>query len=804
MKHLFTLFLISFCIGSKAQVTDIEVFTSEMDKKDGFFTYYWDDSTGHIWLEIDRWDEEFLYQISLPAGVGSNDIGLDRGKLGPSRVVKFVKYGPKVLLVEQNYDYRAVSDNTDERTSVEEAFATSVLGGFEVKIKEGERVLVDATPFFMQDAFGVIRTLKRAKQGKYKLDKDRCGVYLPKCKSFPQNTEFELIISFEGEAEGGYIREVTPSSNAVTVRQHHSFVMLPSGYTPRESDPRCGYFGISYQDYATPIGEPLVKRFVTRHRLEKKDPASQLSEAVEPIIYYLDRGAPEPIRSALMEGASWWNEAFEAAGFKDAFQVKILPEDADPMDVRYNLIQWVHRKTRGWSYGSSVVDPRTGEILKGHVSLGSLRVRQDFLIAQGLQSPFVAGQAPSPEMEKMALARLRQLAAHEVGHTLGLAHNFAASTQNRASVMDYPHPFIQLKNKKLDFSEAYDTGIGEWDKFAIQYGYTLFEGNEQAALKKMLDESTFRYITDQDARPMWGAHPHAHLWDNGEDAVVELRRLMRVREFALNNFGEQNIPEGRALTNLEDVLTPLYFSHRYQAEAVIKWIGGLDYSYSTRGDGTSPPKAWSAEKQREALETLLETLRPETLALPQNILDLIPPRAPGFSRNRETMPIKTGLTLDPVTAAASYADFVFGALFHPARAARLIEQDARDRKQLSLAEVINEVMNDTWQRSTNPLSYYELEIQFAVNRRFVIHLMRLSMDENATGQTRTWAFAKLTELQSWLAKSPKPTKKSKEIHFKFHQDELERFLDDPEEVKLPPAKPLPDGSPIGCGMMETW
>ena len=803
MKHILALFLsLGFLSGLLAQNTDIEDFVSKMDKLEGYFSYYHDDSTGQIWLEIDRWEEEFLYQISLSAGVGSNDIGLDRGKLGPSRVVKFVRSGKKVLLIQPNYKYRADSQNPSEAKAVEEAFAQSVIGGFDVKKERGTKVLVDATNFYMQDAFGVARTLKKNDQGNYKLDKNRSMIYLDNCRNFPQNTEIELLLTFEGKAEDDYIKEVTPSSGSVTVRQHHSFIQLPSGYKPRMYDSRSGYGSISYQDYATPISESIHKRFIRRHRLEKKDPDQVMSEAVEPIIYYLDRGAPEPIRSALMEGASWWNVAFEAAGFKNAFQVKLLPEGADPMDIRYNVIQWVHRKTRGWSYGSSVTDPRTGEILKGHVTLGSLRVRQDFLIAQGLISPFVAGQAPSPEMEKMALARLRQLAAHEVGHTIGLMHNFAASSQDRASVMDYPHPFIQIKNTSLDFSQAYDTGIGEWDKQTIRYGYTVFAENEEAELQKILDDSPLRYITDRDARPIWGAHPYAHLWDNGADPVIEFRRLMRLREFALQQFGENSIQNGMDMTSLEEVLTPLYFSHRYQAEAAVKLVGGLDYSYNRRGDGKQGPRPVAAAQQREALEALMESLQAKSLALPEHILNLIPPRAPGYERNRETMPIKTGLSVDPVAAAGAYADLVAGALLHPKRASRILEQKSRNSKQLGLDEVIDEMLAESWQRSYRTLSNYELEVQFAINRQIAMHLMRLSMDEDASGQAKAWAWSKLHSLRSWLAQNAANGKDATQAHFRFHADEIKRFLENPEDISLPDRPELPDGSPIGCGGEE--
>ncbi|MFK7906626.1 MAG: DUF5117 domain-containing protein, partial [Chitinophagales bacterium] len=522
---VFPLFFFSNCnapqtASSSIPKNSIEAKTLGMEKMEGYFPFYWDKKEGKIHLEINQLGTEFLYVHSLAAGVGSNDIGLDRGQLGGQEVVKFVRVGPKVLMVQPNYRYRAESNNQDEKQSIEEAFAQSVLWGFEVSAETNERILVDASSFFLRDAHGVAETLQRTKQGSYSLDGSRSAFYLPRTKNFPENSEFEATLTFVGKPQGGYIRAVTPSPESVTVRQHHSFVKLPDGgYQPRRFDPRSGYFSMSYYDYATPIDQSLQKQFIYRHRLKKKDPLADMSEAVEPIVYYLDRGTPEPIRSALLDGANWWNEAFEAAGYKDAFRVEIFPEGADPMDVRYNLIQWVHRATRGWSYGGSVSDPRTGEIIKGHVSLGSLRVRQDFLIAQGLIAPYEEGKTVSKEMQEMALARLRQLSAHEVGHTLGLAHNFAASGNNRASVMDYPHPYVTLtETGDLDFSQAYDVGIGEWDKRAIVYGYQDFpEGTN--GLKQIIVETLdmgFGYMSDSDARSFGSAHPNAHLWDNGE------------------------------------------------------------------------------------------------------------------------------------------------------------------------------------------------------------------------------------------------------------------------------------------------
>src|SRR6185369_9543861 len=441
MRRLVILLLLLVCCwtthAQKSQTIAEKV--AGMQKFPGFFPFYWDAKAGKMWLEIDKWDTEFLYVESLPAGIGSNDIGLDRGQLGNSVIVRFDRVGPRVLLVAPNYNFRATTNNPDERLAVKDAFAESTLWGFDVVAEEGTRVLVDATNFYLRDVHQVTNTLQRQQQGTYRLEPSRSAFYLPNTKNFPQNTEVETTLTFTGEPMGQLVREVVPVPEAITVRERHSFVQLPPpGFKPRVFDPRSSFQSIDYMDFATPIEEPVTKRFITRHRLQKKDPGARISEAVAPIVYYVDRGAPEPVRSALLEGARWWNQAFEAIGYKDAFRVEIMPADVDPMDVRYNVIQWVHRSTRGWSYGNSLTDPRTGEIIQGRVSLGSLRDRQDFLIAEGLLAPYEKGRSLSPKLLEMVLARLRQLSAHEVGHTLGLQHNYAASPVNRASVMDYP------------------------------------------------------------------------------------------------------------------------------------------------------------------------------------------------------------------------------------------------------------------------------------------------------------------------------------------------------------------------------
>ncbi|MDH3648226.1 MAG: zinc-dependent metalloprotease [Saprospiraceae bacterium] len=782
-------YLIAFCQGT----LDLE----SMDHQPGYIDFYWDEYQGKIYLVINKLDQELLYNTGLSAGIGSNDIGLDRGQLGSEHVVKFIKSGNKILFVELNTDYRAISENQLERRAVEEAFAQSVLWGFKVEQNVSDGYIVDATPFFLRDAHNVKGRLSQSKQGSYKVDESRCVIFLPRTKNFPKNSEFEAVITLTGEPKGQWIRSVTPSADAVTVRQHHSFIELPDpGYEPRHFDPRSGYGPLSYFDFATPIHEPISKKFIRRHRLHKKDPSAPISEAVEPIIYYLDPGAPEPIRSALVGGAQWWNQAFEAAGYKDAFQVKILPADADPMDVRYNLIQWVHRSTRGWSYGSSVVDPRTGEIIKGHVSLGSLRVRQDFLIAQGLKAVYTGGEDHSEELVEMALARLRQLSAHEVGHTLGLSHNFAASTNDRASVMDYPHPLVQLGPDGVDFNGAYDTKIGAWDLRTILYGYQDFPtGQDEAiALQRILQENEalgLRYISDQDARPAGGAHPHAHLWDNGSSVIDELSRLIEVREEALRSFGIDNIPMGMPIAELENVLVPLYLAHRYQTEAVTKLIGGLEYTYAVRdSDNDYTTEVVAVKVQEDALNILIELLNPDFLTLPESIISLLPPRPMGSRRDRELFEIRTGLTFDPIGAAEASAGFTLEFLFNPQRLSRVIEYQARDETQLSIQDIFEEVEENLDRFCAQ--EGLRGTIGEVVYSTFVDQLMRLARDKSAHHQVGGAAL-------SWLDKIGNKQLMGTDIHRQSIQHRIKAFLRSPSSFEVPALVELPAGSPIGCG-----
>lgn len=796
MKHFFSLLALCFCLYPVFGQSKIADKTKTMQYRPGFINYYWDATNGKIWLALNQFDQEFLYVNSLPAGLGSNDIGLDRGQIGASRVVFFQKIGKKVLLIQPNYDYRASSDNLLEKKAVRESFAQSVLWSFAVDEEENGVVLADATAFFVRDAHLAAEKIKNMKQGNYTFNESRSAVYLPNTRNFPQNSEFEAMITFTGSEAGKFVQAVAPSTEAITLRMHHSFVQLPDkNYTPRRYDVRSGYFAISYFDYSTPISEPIEKLFICRHRLQKKDPRARVSDPVKPIVYYLDNGTPEPIRSALLDGARWWNQAFEAAGYKNAFRVEVLPDSADPMDVRYNMINWVHRSTRGWSYGATITDPRTGEIIKGQVSLGSLRVRQDYLIFVGLLSPFETGK-PAPEaMQKAALQRLRQLSAHEVGHTLGLMHNYASSINNRASVMDYPHPQVTLNKKgEIDISDVYTNEIGEWDKRAIVYGYSDFseKQDETSALNQILAETEGKgllYISDADARAADGMHPYAHLWDNGKDATAELRNMLAVRQKALANFSEKVIPANTPFSRMEDALVPVYNFHRYQLEAVCKLIGGMEYYYGVRGDRQPAPKVIEPAVQRRALQAAMDCLSPDVLTLPEHILNLIPPRPPEYYNVGELMPKRSGAGVDPLAAAEALTHYELSFLFNPQRAARMVQLSARSGVP-GFAEVLDSLFAHTWDAPVQPGLKGQVQLQ---TRQMVLsYLLGLSQNDATNYAVKSLCFSRLQMLKRRLeieVKSDSPLKADYEYA-------LERILR-PKDIAIPAHRELPPGAPIG-------
>ncbi|MAD11359.1 MAG: peptidase [Flavobacteriaceae bacterium] len=782
-------------LRKKKQIDKYSKYDS-MKMYSGFFNFFYNTENDHIYLEISDLEKEFLYVNSLSEGIGSNDIGLDRGQLGNSRVVYFKKAGNRLLLVEPNQKYRANSENYLEKKSIKQAFAKSVIWSFPIIDTNNNKIIIDLNDFLLNDAHGVSQRLKLRNQGSYLVDKSRSSMSIDRTKAFPKNIEFDVQLTFKGQPKGNLIKSVTPSADAVTVHQHHSFIDLPPlDFKMRRFDPRSGVNAFRFYDYATPVSQPTLQEYVVRHRLEKKNPELEYSEAVKPIIYYLDNGTPEPVRSALLEGGRWWNQAFESIGFKNAFQVKILPDDADPLDVRYNVIQWVHRSTRGWSYGASIIDPRTGEILKGHVSLGSLRIRQDFMIALGLsKSPFKIDNNQESKALDMALARIRQLSAHEIGHTLGFAHNFAASANNRSSVMDYPHPTLSIVNGNINFDDAYSVGIGDWDKVSVSYNYKEFSSDldENVELQNILENSYssgHRFISDSDSRPIGGAHPTSHLWDNGAVATDELDKLLKIRRIAMNQFSLDHLRIGENYSILEDRLVPIYFLHRYQLEAVVKQVGGINYNYGVKGNINYNTYPVNELEQRSALKSILNAISPSELMIPKSLQSILMPRTFGNYRSRESFASQTGVAFDYLGIANSLSDAIFGMILNSQRVSRLIQQEAVYKNQLTLNEVITQLVDQTFKLKESD-SYHKSINEINQSNLFK-HLMLLSTSNNVYPQVRAEIFNSLEDLLTWLKNNP-------EVKYsKFYQNQINQFMSQPKLLSPLKSEKIPDGSPIG-------
>ncbi|TFW14803.1 zinc-dependent metalloprotease [Duganella callida] len=787
--------------------------TRALQPQPGFIDVWRDVDKGRVLLAVGALEQPFMLVSSLPYALGSNDVGLDRGQAGEMRMVHFERHGARLFLVQDNTNYTAVSQDRDERAAVRESFSNSVLWAGEILASDNDRYLVDFSSFLLADHHGIAGSLARTRQGTYAVDPARSAVLAAEAKAFPDNVELEALLTFAGPGQGEYVRQVAADPASLSMRQRISMVRLPrleaaGGWHPRPYHPYSGGFDSSYFDYATPMSDSIDVHWQVRHRLEKTDPSATVSTVKKPIVYYVDRGAPEPIRSALIAGASWWASAFEKAGFKDAYRVELLPEGVDAQDIRYNVISWVHRATRGWSYGNALTDPRTGQILRGAVTLGSQRVRQDILIAESLLAPY-GKNAPADKhqlAEEMALARVRQLAAHEVGHTLGFAHNFAASRMGNGSVMDYPHPILALNDKgEVDLSNAYGVGVGPWDDYIVNYIYGDFGGGqqEQAALAKLRAAARaagLLYSSDQDDRAPGASHPDGLLWDFGPDTLKTWDQLGAVRQRALQTFSTAVLPDARQIGELEARLVPVYLLQRYQGEAVARLIGGGDFDYTSAGDvragaGRAGIRSTPADVQRQAINRLTDSLRAEYLTLPPNVLDVLTPPAAGYARNREYFATKMGSVFDALSIAETGAAQSTGFLLDPGRINRVAWQHARDSKQPGVQELLSVLLQKTWKRAPVPAALTGGEaVQLAADWVVVDSLLNLLDGGQLHPQVAAEVREAVRELAQWLQKNP-----AQGVAAGSRRQAAElimAYLTDPRSVKLRPLPVVPPGAPI--------
>ncbi|MCL1089029.1 zinc-dependent metalloprotease [Shewanella profunda] len=763
----------------------------------GFLNLYYEASQGQLYLEVSRLNQPFLLVTSLPEGVGSSYVGLDRGQLGHTRMVQFERQGPNILLKQINTQYRANTLDIAEQRAVEEAFADSVL--WQGKVIEGKPDFVAINNLVLNDLHGVSSVLQQTSQGDYQLDLSRSTILPAGVKSFEKNADVDVQLTFNSAVAGEEVAKVTPDGTLMSVRMRYSFVELPDeSYRPRAYHPMSGYMSDEYHDYATDFDQPLVQRFILRHRLQKVAPGPLPSKVVKPIVYYLDPGVPEPIRSALLGGARWWETAFTRAGFINGFKVELLPQDADPQDIRYNMIQWVHRATRGWSYGAALTDPRTGEIIKGQVTLGSLRVRQDYLIAKGLTAGWQDRVAAEKAATELSLARLRQLAAHEVGHTLGLDHNFAASTNQDASVMDYPHPKIQLKGNDIDISAPYTTGVGPWDDFAITYGYSdegdaIAQKNLQTQLLAEVAKKGLRYIGENDSRQKDASQAYASLWDSGDDPIAQLAMLDKIRTKAIEGFSSAALHPSEPLGELADAFAPIYLLTRYQIDAVAKFIGGTDYNYQSIGEGSR----WSyiaPQLQLTALDTLLKTVDATSLTVPQLLLDSLVPKAGNYRVTRESFDSGLGAINDPLGMAEVFSRHTVSLLLMPKRLNRVSQAAMADNEQLSVASLLDKLFAATLYQE-NQLGLVE-GVWMRVNAVVIDEVLATLHDPHTSPEVKAVINDRVQFAIKQLKAKANRANINRAAHYNWLQQGLSVGLTDAKAKLI--AKPLilPPGPPI--------
>ncbi len=773
--------------------------TAGMEKRDGFIPVYLDNKEGKILLEIPHDSLRALVFMTMATGLGSNPIGIDRGANGPENVARFDRNGGRVLVVFENWNYRTSASNSAHSRTIAESFPPSTVASLPIVAEEGGRMLVDATDFFMRDWMDVAATLTASNEGSYSIAKDRSSAYRPYTKAFPGNTEVDVSLTFVTAGRpGNTVSSIVPNGQSFTLRQHVSIVPLPDdSFRPRQMDPRVGYFGIRFKDYAQPIQNALDQRWASRHRLERVNPNDPNSPFKDPIVYYIDRGIPEPVRSATVEGARFWIEAFDRAGLRGAFRVEDLPEGADPMDIRYNVVQWENRNERGWSIGGALGDPRTGEIIKGMARMDSHRARTDYNLYAGLMGADAAAADTA-----FVLARVRQVTSHEIGHTLGLAHNYIASTYERGSLMDYPPPRVRLgPGGNIDISAAYDSGPGEYDVWAIRWGYGIFPGNEQDSLAAIVREGLrkgFLFLSDDDARPEYASDPRTNLWDDAATPLEFLQHQTAVRRVAMSRFGERNIRVGEPISLLQERFVPVYLMHRFAINSVSKTIGGLEYANAVRGDAVQATRPVPAVQQRRALAALVAELRPSELAIPDTVVTLLGPRPYDYSPYVELFGSRTRPAFDELGAMRTLSQMIVDAVLQRERAARVVQSALHETNPVTLNEIVDALATPQWTAgAARAANVRNATIDRIVQRSVADRLLVLASDKEASPEVRSLVEFKMRQLRDRARTLSLSGTVDDRAHWSAIGGDFTRWLDRQELPTPSPALRPPPGDPFG-------